>query len=60
MERLPRSLGEALDDLENDDVLKQAMGSELHQTYLAVKRATWQDAMSTVTDWDVDTYTRLY
>ncbi len=36
------------------------MGSELHQTYLAVKRATWQDAMSTVTDWDVDTYTRLY
>ncbi|WP_231186482.1 glutamine synthetase [Haladaptatus sp. DYF46] len=36
------------------------MGSELHRTYVAVKRATWDDAMSAVTDWDVDTYTRLY
>ncbi|WP_266081966.1 glutamine synthetase family protein [Haladaptatus caseinilyticus] len=60
IERLPQSLGEALDELENDAVLKQAMGSELHRTYLAVKRATWQDAMSAVTDWDVETYTRLY
>jgi glutamine synthetase len=60
IERLPQSLGEAIDELERDAVLEQAMGSELHQTYVAVKRATWHDAMSAVTDWDVDTYTRLY
>ncbi|MFH5801445.1 glutamine synthetase family protein [Haladaptatus sp. CMAA 1911] len=60
IERLPRSLGEAIDELEADDVLEQAMGSELHRTYVAVKRATWDDAMSAVTDWDVDTYTRFY
>ena len=60
IERLPGSLGEALDELEQDSVLKSAMGSELHRTYTAVKRATWKDANRTVTDSDVEIYTRLY
>ena len=34
----PRSLGEALDQLERDQVLMEALGSRLSQAYLAVKR----------------------
>ncbi|MCO8255075.1 glutamine synthetase family protein [Haladaptatus sp. AB618] len=60
IERLPQSLGEAIDELEADAVLSDAMGDDLHRTYVAVKRATWTDAATAVTDWDVDTYTRLY
>lgn len=60
IERLPRSLGEAIDELEQDDILLEAVGADLHQTYVAVKRATWHDAMNAVTDWDIETYTRLY
>jgi glutamine synthetase len=37
--RLPRSLGEALDALERDDVLRGAMGAVLAQAYLTVKRS---------------------
>jgi glutamine synthetase len=36
---LPRSLGEALDELERDDVLREAMGSVLFREYVVVKRA---------------------
>src|SRR6266487_4738244 len=36
--RLPTSLDEALDELEHDDVLKEALGSLLATSYIAVKR----------------------
>jgi len=37
--RLPRSLGEAIVALENDDVLREAMGPTLFEAFLAVRRA---------------------
>jgi len=37
--RLPRSLGEALDALERDEVLRDALGDVLAREYLAVKRS---------------------
>jgi glutamine synthetase len=37
--RLPRSLSEALDALEHDDVLRAALGEMLTQAYLTVKRS---------------------
>ena len=36
---VPRSLGDALDELERDEVLREAMGSVLFREYVAVKRA---------------------
>jgi len=36
---LPRSLGEALDELERDEVLREGMGDALCREYLVVKRA---------------------
>jgi glutamine synthetase len=36
--RLPTSLDEALDELEKDDVLREALGSLLTTSYIAVKR----------------------
>ena len=37
--RLPASLGEALDALEKDEVLRSALGEALAREYLAVKRS---------------------
>ncbi len=36
---MPTSLGEALDKLEKDDVLLEALGPLLSKTYLAVRRS---------------------
>jgi len=38
-DRLPASLGEAIDNLERDDVLLEALGDRLAAPYVAVKRS---------------------
>ncbi|HLH24461.1 MAG TPA: glutamine synthetase family protein [Chloroflexota bacterium] len=40
--RLPASLGEALDALEADAVLMEALGDLLRRSYLAVRRSEWE------------------
>jgi glutamine synthetase len=40
--RLPQSQKEALDALEADQVLMEAMGASLAQSYLAVRRSEWE------------------
>ncbi|MFB6090509.1 MAG: gamma-glutamylputrescine synthetase [Halobellus sp.] len=44
VERLPDSLDAALDALEADDVLADALGEPLHQSYLEVKRSEWEQS----------------
>jgi glutamine synthetase len=39
IQRLPRSLGESLKHLEESEVLRQALGTPLHQAFVAVRRA---------------------
>ncbi len=42
MERLPTTLAEALQALEGDEVILEALGPVLATEYLAVKRAVWE------------------
>lgn len=58
--RLPETLGDALDELEDDEVLQEALGEDLYEAFLAVKRTEWQKAVSTPTDWDIENYTRSF
>lgn len=41
IDRLPTTLDEALDELEADDALADAMSDPLHRSYLEVKRSEW-------------------
>lgn len=40
--RLPSTLGEAIEALENDPVLLEAMGAILSEAYLSIRRGDWQ------------------
>ncbi len=42
IDALPSSLGEAIAHLLNDDVLQNALGSELAQAFIGVRRAEWE------------------
>jgi glutamine synthetase len=46
--RLPENLGEAIAHLESDQILLDALGSELARAFLAVRRAEWE-AMNSMT-----------
>jgi glutamine synthetase len=54
IERYPETLAGALDALETDDVLRDALGAPLHESYLAVKRYLWQQYNGSVTDWELE------
>jgi glutamine synthetase len=58
--RLPETMGEALDELEADDVLADALGETLFRSYVEVKRSQWEEFTGTVTDWELDEFTRAF
>ena len=57
---LPANLGEALDDLERDDVLCDALGTDYAPVYLEKKREEWDEyhemIAKSVTAWELQRY----
>jgi len=53
---LPGSLYEALQELENDEVVKSALGSEMYEAFMRAKMEEWEDYRIKVTDWEVERY----
>ena len=53
---LPNSLSEAVAALVSDDVIVDALGSELVERFAEAKRLEWQQFSAHVTDWELDRY----
>ena len=56
VQRLPMSLGEALEALDQDEVIKSAMPGEMYRVFTHYKNDEWERFNHTVTSWDVETY----
>ena len=54
--KLPSSLGEALDELEKDSLMRKVLGDQVFEKYLAVKRDEWLEYCTLVTDWETQHY----
>jgi glutamine synthetase len=54
--KLPVSLGEALGGLQRDEVIKSALPGEMFHLFMEYKADEWEKFLSTVTDWDLETY----
>ncbi len=57
---LPQSLGEAVDALEADTVLCEALGTTLTQEFVAAKRAEWIAYARHVSEWEMRRYGELF
>ena len=57
---LPRSLEEAVDAFEKDDLGRQVMGDLMAKTYADFKRAEWDEYLTHVSDWEVSRYLKLW
>ncbi|MBK8134665.1 MAG: glutamine synthetase [Chloroflexi bacterium] len=57
---LPRSLGEALEELEQDDILLAALGPYVSDRYLEAKKQEYRDYKRQVTQWELDRYLGRY
>ncbi|MDY6817123.1 MAG: glutamine synthetase family protein [Halobacteriales archaeon] len=57
IERFPETLAEAVDALEADAVLAEAMGETLHETYVSLKRSQWDAYQAQVDSWEAGSVT---
>ena len=56
LERVPDSLGAALEALDADDLIKSAMPGRLYDVFKHYKRDEWERYLAAVTDWERDEY----
>jgi len=53
---LPGSLDQAIEALEADPVIREALGAHICDRFIAAKRSEWEDYRLEVTPWELDKY----
>ncbi|MDO4268935.1 MAG: type I glutamate--ammonia ligase [Eubacteriales bacterium] len=56
IERLPETLGDALEAYEGSSFVRQVLGGHVFTKYLEAKRTEWKKFRAEVTDWEVEEY----
>ena len=54
--RLPRDLGEAVEEFAASDLMREVLGNHIFDYLLREKRAEWAEYSQTVTDWELRHY----
>ena len=57
---LPSTLHNALKALQEDEVVKAALGNHIYTSFLEAKRIEWSSYAAFVSQWEVDNYLDLY
>ncbi|MFB6076957.1 MAG: glutamine synthetase family protein, partial [Candidatus Nanohaloarchaea archaeon] len=60
IETLPGNLKEAVDALEQDDVVQDALGDHVAENFIAAKREEWDDYRAHVSPWEEDRYLETF
>jgi glutamine synthetase len=60
IESLPGSLADALRELENDDVIREALGPHIFESFLEAKLIEWDIYRSQVHQWELDQYLSIF
>ena len=57
---LPQSLGDAVDALERDSVVRAALGETLAEQFIELKRVEWTEYARHVSDWELQRYATMF
>lgn len=60
IEELPGSLREALDYLEQDPIIMDALGSHITSNFISSKRVEYNEYLMQVSQWELDQYLKQY
>jgi glutamine synthetase len=60
IETLPTNLGEALDALEDDEVVRDALGEHVFEKFLAAKSQEYDEFRVDVSQWELDRYLETF
>jgi glutamine synthetase len=56
VEQLPETLGEAIEELANSELVLKALGEHVFTRYVDLKRAEWEEYRVEVTPWELNKY----
>ena len=56
IDTLPETIGEAVDELEKNEVLCETLGKELTEHFIQAKRQEWHEFLMQVTPWEIERY----
>lgn len=60
IDELPRDLHEALDCLEKNKVIREALGEHIYGRFMEAKRQEWLEYSAMVSSWEVERYLGSY
>jgi glutamine synthetase len=60
IDTLPENLGQAIDALEADDVVMDALGPHTGEKFVEAKRQEYKDYLVEVSDWELDRYLETF
>jgi glutamine synthetase len=60
IDELPANLSEALDELEKNDLVRDALGHHIFEHFLEAKREEWDNYIRQVSAWEVERYLKVY
>ena len=60
IKELPGTLGDAIEELEKDSVIREALGEHVFSHFVEAKRAEWDEYRTQVSGWEVSRYLDQY
>ena len=60
IDELPRDLREALESLEKDRVIRDALGEHIYERFVEAKEEEWQESLLQVSAWELERYLSVY
>lgn len=60
IDTLPPNLGGAIDALENDEVVLDALGEHVAEKFIEAKRAEFAEYRASVSEWEIDQYLEIF
>ena len=60
IERMPETLGEAVNALAADSFFAELLGNVFIEEYLALKRFAWTTYIQHVSNWELETYAETF
>jgi glutamine synthetase len=60
LETLPGSLGDALAEMQRDEVIKAALGPHIFERFIEAKSQEWDEYRLYVSQWELDRYLPIY
>ncbi|HYN87188.1 MAG TPA: type I glutamate--ammonia ligase [Ardenticatenaceae bacterium] len=60
LKTLPGSLGEALEELQRDEVIAEALGPHVFERFIEAKKQEWDEYRLYVSQWEIDRFLPVY